>query len=122
MGQLGGAGAVAALLDSLRLDPCGDAKRQSVLALEQLGAEQAVPLLRDLVRGRGDEVVWDEMAILDGWDDWLDVQVAAIRAVASFRAQEAVPDILAAPLDEEAQDLSDVATRAPRSARAAPRP
>ena len=112
LGRLGGAGAVAALLDSLRLDPCGDAKRQSVLALEQLGAEQAVPLLRDLVRGRGDEVVWDEMAILDGWDDWLDVQVAAIRALASFRAQEAVPDIMAALLDEEAQDLSDVATRA----------
>lgn len=112
LGRLGGAGAVAALLDSLRLDPCGDVKRQSVLALEQLGAEQAVPLLRDLVRGRGDEVVWDEMAILDGWDDWLDVQVAAIRALASFRVQEAVPDILAALLDEEAQDLSDVATRA----------
>ena len=112
LGRLGGAGAVTALLGSLRLDPCGDVKRQSILALEQLGAEQAGPLLRDLVRGRGDEVVWDEMAICDGWDDWLDVQVAAIRALASFRAQEAVPDILAALLDEEAQDLSDVATRA----------
>ncbi len=112
LGQLGGVGAVAALLDSLRLDPCGDVKHQSVLALEQLGAEQAVPLLRDLVRGRGDEVVWDEMAILDGWDDWLDVQVGAIRALASLQAQEAVPDILIALLDEEAQDLSDVATRA----------
>lgn len=112
LGRLGGAEAVAALLDSLRLDPCGDAKHQSVLALEQLGAEQAVPLLRDLVRSRGDEVVWDEMAIVDGWDDWLDVQVAAIRALASFGAQEAVPDIMAALLDEEAQDLSDVATRA----------
>jgi HEAT repeat protein len=111
LGQLGGAEAVAALLDSLRLDPCGDVKRQSVLALEHLTAKQAVPLLRDLVRGRGDQIVWNEMEILDGWDIWLDVQIDAIRALASFRVQEAVPDIVAALLDEEAQDLSDVATR-----------
>ena len=107
---LGEARAVPALIENLRDDPCGDVKLNAVTALGRLRAQEAVPLLRALVTGRGESVAWDETG--DGWDDWLDIQVAAIEALADLGIEEAAGDILAALKDEAGQDLGAVATRA----------
>lgn len=70
--------AAPALLANLRNDPVGDAKVLYVKALGAIGAGEAADLLRILVVGRGTEtgIAWDED--IGDWDDWLDVQIAAI--------------------------------------------
>lgn len=108
LGLLRDIGAGAALLDSLVSDPCGDVKVKAVTALGRLGYREAAPFLRRLVRGRDDSVVWDDgEALGDGWDDWVDIQIEAVSALARMRASEAVPDIVAAIDDEMGQDLSE---------------
>ena len=43
-----------------------------------------------------------------GWDDWLDVQVAAVEALGAIGAEEAVDDLIEARDDEMGQDLDHV--------------
>ena len=113
LGQIGHARAGAALMESLVEDPVGEVKVAAVAALGRLKHGPAIPVLRDLVRGRDGRVVWDDEEFLaGGWDDWLDVQVKAIEALGAMAAVEAVPDIVAAAADEMGQDLSPVAFRA----------
>lgn len=101
------------LLESLAEDPCGAVKLAAIDGLARLRHEPAVPLLRALVRSREAGVVWDEEGfLLEGWDDWLDVQARAIEALARMGVEAAAEDILAAMRDEEGQDLSEPATRA----------
>jgi len=110
LGRLGDAAAVPALGESLVGDPAGDVKANAIAALARLGATEAAPVLRRLVRGRDEGIVWDEADFLeDGWDDWLDLQIAAITALGALGVAEAVPDIVAAIDDEEGQDLSEAA-------------
>ncbi len=100
----------AALLDSLIGDPCGDVKVAAAAALGRLRERKAIPVLRQLVRGREGDVLWDEEDFLsDGWDDWLDVQLKAIEALGAMGVVEAVPDIVAAIEDEMGQDVTPVA-------------
>lgn len=111
LGAIGDPAAGPALLESLRDDPCGDVKVAAVVALGRLREAGAIPLLRDLVRGRESEAVaWDEEEFLSGgWDDWLDVQVKAVAALGDMVVLDAVPDILAALDDEMGQDLTGAA-------------
>ena len=94
-----------ALLESLRNDPDSDVKLACVEALHALGSDAAVPLLSILVTGRGDEqgIVWDDDYTL--WDDWLDIQIAAIKALGDLNNQNAVNSIYSAVIDPEGQDL-----------------
>jgi HEAT repeat protein len=89
---------------SLQNDPVGDSKVSAIrgLGLQDRGA--AAPLLRKLILDRcEDNVIWeDEVA---DWDDWLDVQKEAIRAVGRLGVDDAVSDILSATNDEFGQDL-----------------
>lgn len=101
----------AALLRTLKEDPAPDCKLAAIEALRALRAPSAVPVLRELIRGRGEDIAWSE-GWEEGWDDWLDVQIAAIRAVEALGCEQAVEDIEAALNDIEAQDLSGVACRA----------
>lgn len=73
--------AVPVLLANLREDPVGDAKVLYVKALDAIGAREAADLLRILAVGRGAEtgIAWDDE--VGDWDDWLDVQIAAIEAL-----------------------------------------
>lgn len=113
LGLLGDERAGRALLENLIGDPSGDVKVNAVVALGRLKETDAIPVLRQLVRGRDDSVIWDEAANFNGgWDDWLDVQVKAVEALGDMGAVEAVPDIVAAMADEMGQDLSGTGMRA----------
>ncbi|MDP6344095.1 MAG: HEAT repeat domain-containing protein, partial [Alphaproteobacteria bacterium] len=101
------------LMDNLLGDPCHEVKMAAIEALVALRHQPLVPWLRRLARSRDEDVVWDEDAFYqDGWDDWLDVQLAAIDGLAAFGAEEAVPDIEAAIGDEFGQDLTEYGFRA----------
>lgn len=113
LGLLGGRAAGAALLESLRLDPCPDVKINAIAALGRLGHREATPTLRRLVGGRDESIAWDDTERLSGgWDDWLDIQVKAIEALGELGALDAVPDIVSAIDDEMGQDLTAVGFRA----------
>ena len=101
------------LMESLLGDPCMDVKLAAIETLAKLQDKQLVPWLRRMIKGRDEEINWDEEGFFDsGWDDWHEVQVKAVSALATLRADEAVPDIVAAIQDEDAQDMTEVAFRA----------
>jgi len=69
-----------------------------------------VPWLRRMLKGRDEEIVWDEGEFFEsGWDDWVDIQVKVIKAISAFGDAGAVDDIVEAIDDEYGQDLSEVA-------------
>ena len=89
---------------SLEGDPVREVKLAVLVALSRLRDAASVDLLRALVLGRAeDRVAWEE----DGgdWDDWLDIQIAAIVALGQMGATDAIGDILAARDDEFGQTL-----------------
>ena len=89
---------------SLMGDPVREVKVSAIQALCRLDDRASLPLLQALAKDRCDsDVAWDEA---DGpWDDWLDVQLAAIEALGDMAAAEAVEDLLDARADEFGQDL-----------------
>lgn len=92
----------AAVRRSLQGDPVGEVKTAAVRTLGRLGDEASTELLRALARDRCEsEVAWEE----GSWDDWLDVQVAAITALGDMGAEAAVDDLVRARNDESGQDL-----------------
>jgi HEAT repeat protein len=109
LGGIGDPGAAPKLLENLLGDPCTDVKLAALDSLISLRSESVVPWLVRLVRGRDEEIVWDDSDILEsGWDDWTDMQVKAIEGLAEFGAIESVPEIIAAIEDEFGQNLTDV--------------
>lgn len=113
LGALGVQEAAPQLLENLIHDPCGEVKLACVTALAELKSEDAAPYLRTLVTARGDEITWDEDALhQDEWDDWLDIQIAAIRALGQMGDAAAIEPIVMALMDEDGQELSDVACEA----------
>ena len=100
-------GDAPAIRRSLAGDPVGEVKVAAVQALARLKDGGAGPLLRALALGRCEaEVAWEEPG--SGWDDWLDVQVAAIEALGTIGAEDAVDDLIEARDDEMGQDLDHV--------------
>jgi len=94
-----------AIRRSLYGDPVGEVKTAAVRALGRLGDEASTALLRALARDRCEsEMAWEE----GSWDDWLDVQVAAITALGELGAESAVDDLIRARAGEESQDLDHV--------------
>lgn len=101
--------ALAPLKANLPDDPCGDVKVLYIEALAALDAEDCADLFCVLATGRGDDhgIVWDD-DVAD-WDDWLDVQRAAIKALGACKQahlqSDAVEAILSALKDPGGQDL-----------------
>ncbi len=92
----------AAIRRSLRGDPVGEVKTAAVRALSRLRDEASAELLRALARDRCEsDVTWEE----GSWDDWLDVQMAAITALGDMGAEAAVDDLIRARSDEAGQEL-----------------
>ncbi|WP_170405661.1 HEAT repeat domain-containing protein [Ruegeria arenilitoris] len=113
LGALGVHEAAPQLLENLIHDPCGEVKLACVTALAELKSDDATPYLRTLVTGRGDEITWDEDELhQDEWDDWLDTQIAAIKALGQMGDAEAIEPIVMALMDEDGQELGDVACEA----------
>ncbi|MCP5088359.1 MAG: hypothetical protein GY952_16330 [Rhodobacteraceae bacterium] len=101
------------LFENLLGDPCTEVKLAAIRTLAKLQDRRVIPSLRRLVAGRDEEIIWDEAEFYaSGWDDWVDVQIAAVKALAELGVAEAVPDIVSALQDENSQDMAEVAFRA----------
>ncbi|MEM6665852.1 MAG: HEAT repeat domain-containing protein [Pseudomonadota bacterium] len=96
-----------AILESLVGDPVKEVKQAAIEALAALRHAPAIPLLRGLAINRcSEQVAWEDE---DGlWDDWLDIQNAAITALGTLDVSDAIPDLLAARTDEMGQDIDHV--------------
>ena len=105
--------AAGPLMESLLGDPCDDVKLNAIAALARLRDPKLTPWLIRLLKGRDEELVWDETEFHEtGWDDWTDIQIKAIEALGELGAIEAVQDIAAAIDDEFGQDLTDAGFKA----------
>ncbi|MFQ5953967.1 MAG: HEAT repeat domain-containing protein [Kiloniellales bacterium] len=101
------------LLGNLLGDPCTQVKLNAIDALTCLRHPELVPWLRRMLKGRDQEIAWDEAGFYeDGWDDWVDVQVKAVEALAELGIADAVPEIVGAIDDELGQDLSETGFKA----------
>lgn len=101
------------LMENFLGDPCGDVKLGAIEGLVRLHCPDMIPWLRRLLKGRDEEIAWDEDAFYEGgWDDWLDIQVKAVQALADMGAGEAVPEIVAMIDDEHGQDMTETAFKA----------
>lgn len=89
---------------SLELDPVREVKLAAIAILAILKDPDAEDLLRALVLSRSEDLVaWEDQD--SDWEDWLDVQIAAIKALGQMDATHAIADILTARDDEFGQSL-----------------
>lgn len=89
---------------SLTGDPVREVKLAAIMALARIGDLVAVPLLRSLVLSRSEDVVaWEDEN--SDWEDWLDIQIAAISALGAMGVEEALGDMMTARSEETAQSL-----------------
>ncbi len=101
------------LLENLIGDPCSEVKFAAIRTLAQLNDKRVAPLLIRLVKGRDDEILWDEQEFFSsGWDDWVDIQIQAICALADMGVSQAVPDIIEVMKDESAPDIAETVFKA----------
>ncbi|MEM8689069.1 MAG: HEAT repeat domain-containing protein [Pseudomonadota bacterium] len=97
-----------ALIANLRDDPVGEIKPVYISTLARLRIAESYDLLCALSVGRAEHlgVAWEDD--MSGWDDWLDVQLAAIDALGVIGPGDAAPAveaILAALNDMDGQDI-----------------
>ncbi len=103
-------GSAEAALENLLGDPCPEVKLAAMELLTQLNYRPVIPWLLKLVVSETDEINWDHEGYYQtGWEDWLDIQRVAIKALGEFEAAEAVPGILDAISDEDGQDVTQLA-------------
>lgn len=111
--RLGDSRADKQLLENLIGDPCPEVKLAAMTALAATRNSEVVPWLLRILASRDEDIVWDEDEFYaTGWDDWLDMQLKAIEGLANLGVEEAVPGIVTAINDDEAQDITDVAMKA----------
>ncbi|MBC8339511.1 MAG: HEAT repeat domain-containing protein, partial [Alphaproteobacteria bacterium] len=97
------------LMENLLGDPCTDVKLAAIDALVRLEESDVVPWLRKLIHGRDEDIAWDDSEFFEnGWDDWVDIQIKAIEGLAELGIAEAIPDMIDAMEDENAQELSGI--------------
>ncbi|PYG33379.1 HEAT repeat domain-containing protein [Pelagimonas varians] len=90
--------------ESLVGDPVREVKQLAIQLLVDLKDEGSVSLFRALAKDRcEDQVAWEDEAGL--WDEWLEIQVAVIRALGQLGGAELARDLLAARDDEFGQNL-----------------
>jgi len=99
-----------AVMENLLGDPCPEVKLSAIEMLARVNHGDVVPWLHKIIAGRDEEINWDESEFYaTGWDDWLDIQLAAIRALGKFGNEDSVPAIMEAMKNEEGQDVTQVA-------------
>ncbi len=101
-----------ALMENLIGDPDPKVKQAVIEALTAIRHAPQLPVLRRLAVSRGDEdgIAWDESGFYEeGWDDWMDIQLQAIRGLGLMGDRAGVDVICAALDDEEGQDVSEFA-------------
>ncbi|WP_426415244.1 HEAT repeat domain-containing protein [Aestuariirhabdus sp. LZHN29] len=109
LGEMGGEDAVQGLVDALAYHDAGDVKLAAVRALSECGGAVALDALRPLVLQRPADMDTGES---EGWDDWWDLQLEAVKAVGRHGHAAAITDIMALLDDEEGQDIEIEALKA----------
>ena len=100
-----------AIRRSLMGDPVKETKVFAIRALSRLADAASVPLLCALAKERCDhDIAWEDDTGM--WDEWLDVQVEAIKALGEMDASEAIDTLLEARSDELGQELDTVVFKA----------
>ena len=95
---------VDTICTSLEGDPVREVKIAATRILGRLGGDRARRFLRDLALSRcEDTIAWEDE--LSDWEDWLDVQIAAIGALGDLSATDCIEDLFDARDDEMAQTL-----------------
>ncbi|WIY24140.1 HEAT repeat domain-containing protein [Parasedimentitalea psychrophila] len=94
----------AVILQSLQGDPVREVKLAAIQILVGLQDQSCIPQLRALAKSKCEDAIAWEDEIAD-WDDWLDVQIAAIAALGSLGVTDSIDDLLAALNDEMGQTL-----------------
>jgi len=114
LAQVGDSQTARKLMDNLIGDPDSEVKKAVIPALIAMKYTPVVPILRLLAVSRGEkEIAWDEGEFYEtGWDNWDDVQLAAIQGLGEFGDEEAVPHIMKALADEMGQDVTEPAFKA----------
>ncbi len=108
--ELGEPTAADQLLENLLGDPCTEVKLAAIDTLADLQDARVVPWLQKLVQGRDAEIAWDEEEFFSsGWDDWIEIQIRAIKGLARLNATQALPEIVAALHGEDTQDMTEAA-------------
>ncbi len=103
-------GSAEAAMENLLGDPCPEVKLAAIELLTRLNYRPVVPWLLKLVVSETDEINWDHEGYYQtGWEDWLDIQRVAIKALGEFEVAEAVPGIFEAISDEDGQDVTQLA-------------
>jgi len=110
LGQIGDKSVEDLLLKNLLGDPSNDVKGAAIDSLINMKAENIIPWLRRLILSKDEEIVWDDGDYYEnGWDDWVDIQLKALKGLGQVKDVEAIPLILEAMKDEFAQDMEEQA-------------
>lgn len=97
--------------ESLQGDPVREVKLAAIALLANLDDQASVPVLRKIVASRDeDNIAWEDETGM--WDEWLDVQKAAVDALGALKDEDSIPDLLAARDDEFGQNLDTQVFRA----------
>ena len=97
-------GDAAAIRRSLTDDPVAEVKIAAIRALCRLEDRASIDVLRALSNDRCEpRIAWEQPD--GGWDDWLDVQMAAIAALGDMHVEDAIDDLIRVRNDETGQDL-----------------
>lgn len=108
LARIGNGDAAKPLLENLIGDPAIQVKLNAIDGLGAMNFQQVAPLLRRLLKGRDEEIVWDEEEYYQTeWDDWTDVQLHALKALGGLGAEEAVEDIVEMLNHADSHDVSE---------------
>jgi len=114
LGQLNNPDTAAKLMENLLGDPDPEVKKAVITALVAMRYQPVVPILQKLVTSRASEdVAWDEDDFYaSGWDDWVDIQAAAIKGLGEFGTESGVSEIVAAITADDGLDMVGVGIKA----------
>jgi HEAT repeat protein len=102
LGKLACADAVSILTQAINEHHVGDVKIAATQALSNIGSEEALETLMSLAQSR--PLSMDE-DLLDGWDDYWDIQRIAVIALGEQKVSQAVPLLISLLSSDECQDL-----------------
>ncbi len=102
LGKLACLDAVSILIQAINEHHVGDVKIAATQALSNIGSEEALETLMSLAQTR--PLSMDE-DLLDGWDDYWDIQRIAVIALGEQKVSQAVPLLISLLSSDECQDL-----------------
>ncbi len=107
LGRIGSRSVVPVLIESLNTDPNAEVALAVTQALGRIGDAQAIEALIGVASERP-----EHLHLNDGWDDWWDMQLAAVETLGRHQAETALPALQAILEEQDAKDIEDQVLRA----------